>query len=134
MRPRMFQSQLGLSHAVCSVGVGYIRCDWETILVRLRPRESTWLDTLLAVDKGCLVRTRPVCMRRDTYSQNTKEKKPTTLLCFICSYTTSHKLQRNEAQNPRSTTADEKLLMLEAAEQTSDPKLNTQIQQICTHR
>lgn len=38
----------------------YVRCDWETILVRLRPLESTWLDMLLAVDKGCLVRTRPV--------------------------------------------------------------------------
>lgn len=34
-------------------------CDWETILVRLRPRESTWLDMLLAADSGCLVRTRP---------------------------------------------------------------------------
>lgn len=40
-------------------GGGYVRCDWETILVRLRPRESTWLDMLLAVDSGCLVRTRP---------------------------------------------------------------------------
>lgn len=36
-----------------------LRCDWETILVRLRPRESTWLDTLVAADSGCLVRTRP---------------------------------------------------------------------------
>lgn len=36
-----------------------LRWDWETILVRLRPRESTWLETLLAVVKGCLVRTRP---------------------------------------------------------------------------
>lgn len=59
--PRMSHSQLGSSHVLCQRGgSGYIRCDWETILVRLRPRESTWLETLLAVDRGCLVRTRPV--------------------------------------------------------------------------
>lgn len=37
----------------------HLRWDWETSLVRLRPRESLWLDILLGVDKGCLVRTRP---------------------------------------------------------------------------
>ena len=58
---------------------GYIRCDWETILVRLRPRESTWLDTLLAVDKGCLVRTRPVCVQSNKYGKNT-----TLLLLLLC--------------------------------------------------
>lgn len=91
--------------------------------MRLRPRESTWLDTLLAVDKGCLVRTRPVCMRRDEYSKDTHKKKQHT-----AAHSKLHTLQLNEAQNLRSTTADEKILMLEAAKRTSDPKLNTQIQ------
>lgn len=34
-------------------------------MVRLRPRESTWLDMLLAVERGCFVRTRPACVRRE---------------------------------------------------------------------
>lgn len=59
--------------------IGYIRWDWETILVRLRPRESTWLDTLLAVDKGCLVRTRPA----GEWSGNHEYKEHTAVLLHL---------------------------------------------------
>lgn len=63
--PRAFHSQHGFSHIVFVWRQSrYVRCDWETILVRLRPRESTWLDMLLAVESGCFVRTRPECVRR----------------------------------------------------------------------
>lgn len=80
----MFQSQL-IEVMLCVGGRGYIRCDWETILVRLRPRESTWLDMLLAVDKGCLVRTRPVCKRREKYGINTETPNTAVLSTLLLS-------------------------------------------------
>lgn len=86
--------------------------------MRLRPRESTWLDTLLAVDKGCLVRTRPVCMRKREI-QLKKTLNNTAVLPMLTQLST-YCLQLNEEEKLRSTTADEKLRMLEAAERTSD--------------
>lgn len=39
----------------------YLRCDWETTLLRLRPLESTWLlpAVLGSVERVCFVRRRP---------------------------------------------------------------------------
>lgn len=60
-----------------------LRCDWETILVRLRPRESTWLDMLLAVDRGCLVRTRPVLQGKKQQEMASKCRGTNTVIHYF---------------------------------------------------
>lgn len=120
----MIHSYLRLSHVVCSKGGGceggYIRCDWETILVRLRPRESTWLDTLLAVDRTCLVRTRPACVQGEKlleiHKKNTLYLPMLTRLSQTVCSPESKKLPKTM----------KKQLMLEA--ESSDPKVNTHIE------
>lgn len=76
----------------------YLRCDWETILVRLRPLESTWLDMLVGVDRGCLVRTRPRFIQR----AHQKSEQKNQVFWSSCIRTVAVSPKMNEA--PESDT------------------------------
>lgn len=56
MRARFYARARAVHQCMCK----HLRWDWDTIFVRLRALESTWLLPIPdGVDNGCLVRSRP---------------------------------------------------------------------------
>lgn len=63
----------------------HLRWDWDTIFVRLRALESTWLLLIPeGVDNGCLVRSRP----ENAHIYLSKPSNPANTYRFVCQYKT----------------------------------------------